>query len=307
MRVQAIINHPHIADWFFTVKLSDFIEQWLYQALGAEWHWYRFEYQARGSTHAYGCAKLKNDPGICSLVRKAASAWLIQEELQRIGTTPTPEQAHTLQCEEEATTLVLQYADWLVTTCNPSPPDDLWSLPEPQPCSISFPQVDNIDGDYSDLVNSVQRHTQCRAAYCLRKKPNQDEPTCRFNYLLPEQTCSTLSFQKLSDSSIRATLTTKRNDPRVNSHNRLQLQHWRANVDLQIIVDVQACAQYMAKYAAKAEPRSQTVHSLFKSCVDDLSHSSHAHRALRRAMLRSVRERDFSAQETCHVTKPTSG
>jgi len=57
----------------------------------------------------------------------------------------------------------------------------------------------------------------------------------------------------------------------------------------------------MAKYAAKAEPRSQTVHSLFKSCVDDLSHSSHAHKALRRAMLRSVRERDFSARETCHM------
>ena len=49
----------------------------------------------------------------------------------------------------------------------------------------------------------------------------------------------------------------------------------------------------------KAEPR--TVHSLFKSCVDDLSNSSHAHKALRRAVLRSVGERDFSAQETCHV------
>ena len=76
---------------------------------------------------------------------------------------------------------------------------------------------------------------------------------------------------------------------------------YRANVDLQKIVDVQACARYMAEYAAKAEPRSQTVHSLFKSCVDDLSNSSHAHKALRRAVLRSVGERDFSAQETCHV------
>jgi len=80
-------------------------------------------------------------------VWKAASAWLIQEELQQIGATPTPEQAHTLQCGEEATTLVLPCADWLVKTCNPSLPDDLWSVPEPHPCSISFPQVDNIDRD----------------------------------------------------------------------------------------------------------------------------------------------------------------
>ena len=112
---------------------------------------------------------------------------------------------------------------------------------------------------------------------------------------------SYLAFEKLTGGSIRATLTTKRNDPRVNSHNRLQLQHWRANVDLQIIVDVEACARYMAKYAAKGEPRSQTVHSIFKTCVNDLSGSSHAHKVLRGAMLRSVGERDFSAQETCHM------
>ena len=94
MHVQAVIDHPHIADWFFTVKLSDFVEQWLYEALGAEWHWYRFEYQARGSTHAHGCAKLKNDP------------WLLEQELKQIGSAPSPEQAQALQCGEEATALV---------------------------------------------------------------------------------------------------------------------------------------------------------------------------------------------------------
>lgn len=64
VREQAVTDHPHIADWLFTGKLSDFIEQWLHEPLRAEWHWYHFEYQARGSTHAHGCAKLKNDPGI---------------------------------------------------------------------------------------------------------------------------------------------------------------------------------------------------------------------------------------------------
>ena len=78
------------------------------------------------------------------------------------------------------------------------------------------------------------------------------------------------------------------------------LQHWRANVDLQIIVDVQACARYMAKYASKGEPRSQAVSSIFKSCVDRLSDDSDAHKALKSAMVRSVGERDFSAQETAH-------
>lgn len=123
----------------------------MYEALGAEWHWYRFEYQARGSTHTHGCTKLKNDP------------WLLEQELKQIGSAPSPEQAQALQCGEEATALVLQYADYLVTTCNPRLPDDFWSLPEPHPCTLLFPQLDDIDSDYCDLVNSgTTLHTmQC--------------------------------------------------------------------------------------------------------------------------------------------------
>lgn len=63
MRVQAVINNPHLTDGYFTSRLSDWVQQWLYEALGATWHWYRSEYQSRGSTHAHGCAKLSKDPG----------------------------------------------------------------------------------------------------------------------------------------------------------------------------------------------------------------------------------------------------
>ena len=62
MRVQAVINNPHITDWYFSSKLSHWITHWLYNTLDADWHWCCYEYQARGSTHAHGCAKLKNDP-----------------------------------------------------------------------------------------------------------------------------------------------------------------------------------------------------------------------------------------------------
>ena len=236
MCIQAVINCPHITDWFFTTKLSDFVQHWLYDTLDAEWHWYRLEYQARGSTHAHGCVKLKNDPGICTLVTKAATAWLTQQD--------NPDDASTsdlIQEGEEAKTAVLQYADWLVTTCNMALPDEFWRLPNPHPCAVSVDEVSDLERDYCDLVNTIQRHTQCSAAYCLRKKSPQQEPKCRFDYprpLLPE---STLTFEKLSDNTIRATLTTKRNDPRVNTHNRLMLQNWRANVDVQVIVDVNAC------------------------------------------------------------------
>ena len=60
-------------------------------------------------------------------------------------------------------------------------------------------------------------------------------------------------------------------------------------------------ARYMAKYAAKAEPRSTTVRSIFKTCVQSLSNEGNAHKILPTATLRAVGERDFSSQETTHM------
>ena len=115
MRIQAVINNPHITDWYFTSKLSDWVEHWLYKTLDAEWHWYRFEYQARGSTHAHGCAKLKNDPDICGLVKKAAAAWLLENS----NDMPMEDDQDIQQIIQEgkaAEKTALEYADWLVTT-----------------------------------------------------------------------------------------------------------------------------------------------------------------------------------------------
>ena len=81
MKIKAVINNPHITDWYFTKRLSDLIKHCLYDQKDAEWHWYRFEYQSRGSTHAHGCAKLKNDPGLCELMKKNTYAWKLREKL----------------------------------------------------------------------------------------------------------------------------------------------------------------------------------------------------------------------------------
>ena len=217
------------------------------------------------------------------------------------GVKPTEQQQRIIQEGKESKATVLLYSDWLVTTCNESIPDNQWSFPDPHPSSLQYEDIDDMDQDYHDLTNSVERHTYCSPAYCLKRKVGRPVTKCRYNFPRPLLSKSTLTFEKLTDSSIHGTLTTKRNDPRVNSHNRVMLQNWRANIDIQVIVDVQACARYMAKYAAKGEPRSKDVQSLFRSCTENTSNSSNGHQILRRAMLRSVGERDFSAQETGHM------
>ena len=70
-RRQNVINNPHVVDWFFTQRLESFVKHWLYDTLGAKWHWFRYEYQGRGSIHCHGTAKLNNDPGLCQLTQTA--------------------------------------------------------------------------------------------------------------------------------------------------------------------------------------------------------------------------------------------
>ena len=304
MHCQAVISNPHITDWYFTSKLTDFVEHWLYDTLDAEWHWYCLEYQSRGSTHAHGCAKLKNDVGICALVQKAASGWLADKQLQTGDVDTATHQTLLCAIEEglKAKEEVLQYVDWLVNTCNDSIPDTSWSLSNPHPCAINITNVTDMDTDYQDLVNSIQRYTRCSAAYCLHKKHSETEQQCRFKYPCPLQEVSTLEFEQLDNGDICATISTKQNDERINSHSHIMLQHWRANVDLQIIVDAKLCSRYMAKYAAKGESHSKSLTEIFNSCIHNLNtDSGDVHKALRSAMLRGFAERDFSSQETTHM------
>ena len=82
-RRQNVIDNPHIVDWFFDQRLQSFIKHWLYGTLGAEWHWYRYEFQARGSIHCHGTAKLKNDPGLCELTEVALRGFLDEQNLKQ--------------------------------------------------------------------------------------------------------------------------------------------------------------------------------------------------------------------------------
>ena len=195
----------------------------------------------------------------------------------------------------------LRYADWLVTTFNTALLYETWRTPDPHPCSVKLADVQqSSENDYQSLVNCVQRHTRCNAAYCLRRKNAQQEPSCRFGYPMECTSQSCITFERISTGEVRAKLTTARNDPRVNSHNRTMLQHWRANIDIQVIIDVTACAHYLAKYVSKSEPRSKAASEVFSNCVHNLPSTSSSSTIFRKCLIQSVGERHYSAQETAH-------
>ena len=127
------------------------------------------------------------------MVQKAASGWLADRQLQT-GDVDTATHQTLVQTVEEtlrAKEEVFQYVDWLVTTCNDSIPDTTWTLPNPHLCAINITTITDMDADYQDLVNSIQRHIRCSAAYCLHKNHSESEQQCRFKYPCPLQEEST--------------------------------------------------------------------------------------------------------------------
>ena len=242
VEIRAVIDNPHITDAFFVSRLDEFCSHWLDSVMDAKWKWLRSEWQARGSIHAHGCAKLSNDPGLCSLVKTAAQGWKLEQILRCHEQHPSFHQMSNdfepqIEAGHQAQETVKAYANWLVTTINDALPQDNWTIPSPHPSAISIDDVGNLDRDYEALVKSVERHTKCSTAYCIKIKPGQ-KPACRFPKDCQDET--TIDFQLIAtagsddhelkveeiiQAQVKATLTTKRNDGRINSHNRIMLQH----------------------------------------------------------------------------------
>ena len=291
-RRQNVINNPHIVDWFFTKRLESFIKYWLYNTLDAKWHWYRFEYQGRGSIHCHGIAKLKNDPGLCELTNIALKGYLAEKLKNESNIDPTPELGLEIAAVNKASETVCQYVDWLLTTVNPNPPEDnIWQRPQIHPCQKKHKDIVDcdIESDYCDLLNMVQRHTRCSTGYCLRKQGEKEDLKCRFNFPIEHCSQTKLEFQQIHSKSkeiqYRAkiiTRITRRNNARLNSNQQLQLQGWRANCDIQVVIDRHACFEYLAKYAAKGEPRSPLLKSSFNSIVNNAGSNSNPLKAIKK-------------------------
>ena len=276
-RSSAVVESPAIADWFFFHRIQMFIDAFYVGVLGARDYWLRFEWQHRGSPHVHGLAWLPDAPDVEKLLSTSDDT-----ELQ------------------EAKMEITQYADSLVSTNNPAVLPDGSNLDDaPQPktdphvCNKPYTEVTDFDQDLADLVATCQRHTRCSPAYCLRTKNGRQQ--CRFGYPKPLQANTAIVVEN------EPTLLTARNDGMINSFNPVQLSAWRANVDMQYIVSRRRVLDYCTKYVTKSEPRSQPLRELFASLAQSLKEGNTSLQMAQKLLINCVGERDYSAQETCHL------
>ena len=217
-----------------------------------------------------------------------------------------PDVQHLLAAEDYSDLIggmenVTSYADRIVSTINPAISIDGSNaenapLPQTKPhvCNKPYSEVEDIKMDLIELIATCQRHTRRSPAYCLKKKKGVQE--CRFGYPKPLQPVT-----KIDMEGSTPTLLTQRNDCLLNSYNPVQLSAWRANVDMQYIVSRNRVLKYIDKYAAKSEPRSKGLKAVYGNVLRTLKSDGSSLKMVQKLMISSVGERDYSAQETCHL------
>ena len=74
-------------------------------------------------------------------------------------------------------------------------------------------------------------------------------------------------------------------------------------MDIQPIMSMHAVIGYIAKYAAKSEPRSNAYDELLRKIIDnEMSPNDCGRKAVQKLLIQTVSERDVSAQECCHLS-----
>ena len=203
--------------------------------------WYRYEFQARGSIHCHGTSKLKSDPGLCRLTEIALKGFIAEKQQKSSDSFSASVEITEGQ---KAVKVICNYIDTLINTRNPYPPEDnVWTKPLVHPCAKRHKSIPDSErnNDYVDLVNAVQRHSHCSTKYCIRHESNKEGLCCRFIY--PFDCCNEtrLEFQQMhtKDKSVqyKANIVTEGNDSRSNNYQKIQLEGWRANCGIQVILD----------------------------------------------------------------------
>ena len=328
-RSQALMQNPAIADWFFYHRIDAFLDAFYKGVLGASDFWLRFEWQHRGSPHVHGLAWLRDSPNVEDLFSEADSV----NTVTHMGTTTSEANDHVAdgcimdyhagtvgdatESETSGGTIptaaqinFLEYVDKTVTTINPAVLPNGSNvadapLPKTNPhiCNKPYSEVVDFNEDLSDLIATCQRHTRCSAAYCLRTRNGVQQ--CRFGYPKPLQPRTVLLTGDKNDETdghdTEPVLITARNDGYLNSFNPVQLSAWRANVDMQYCVSRRKVIDYITKYATKSEPRSLPLREVYTKIVRSLKDNSTSLKAVQKLLINSVGERDYSAQETCHL------
>jgi hypothetical protein len=162
---------------------------------------------------------------------------------------------------------LLNYHDFLLSTFHPSPPLDAQANVRDE--TTRFTQTDTnkhpctsspdvfCDQHYVNLLNACQRHLCTK--YC-QQKDKEGNTFCRLAFPQKLRANSVLAVKQSvltkGGHHTSVEIVSKRNDKWLNSQCRPLFQHWQANIDMRLTIDVGKIVAYMTKYITKTETNS---------------------------------------------------
>jgi len=162
-RIDNLTRYPHIAALFLQSRVKEFLDS-LQQIPEFEHidHWYRYEWQHRGSGHVHGFLWLKDGPAI--------------DEMD-------------FNNQEHRTDLAKYFSERILShTPIPNHP-----RPTTHPCRRSGPtNIDDNRTDLAKLLNRCQRHSKCLPTYCMRWNRQLRKQAYRFGF--PQSSCDELKI-----------------------------------------------------------------------------------------------------------------
>lgn len=80
------------------------------------------------------------------------------------------------------------------------------------------------------------------------------------------------------------------------------MQSCKANMDIQPVISISDVLNYIANYAAESETRSKSYEVTFEEILDsEVSDTDTVEKAAQKLFVKSVVERDYSAQEVFYI------
>ena len=258
----------------------------------------------------------EDDPGIVDLTKSALRGHLTKMELSEmkeknedISEKDLAEKNKIVSDGEDAKKLVEEFYDTYITAMSPLDEPGSFEKPSVHPCAQDCTDMKTDQEKQQDLINLVhacQCH-KCQAGYCLKSKlvKGDKKQFCRFNAPWDVKPTTELIFEKmeLKKGGVKwvAKIAPKRNDKNISEYNAAILRHWRANINIQIVLDATSCARYTSKYISKCEKKSEEIMSILRDMVDFIDDDAPVSQFFTKLMMKRQGQRDYGKQEVCHL------
>ena len=290
-KCRLIQSDPVTCARHFDYQISQFLTNFLFdkaQPLGKISDWfYRVEYQQRGSPHIHMLIWLESAP-VFGVVDDA----VVTDFIDNIISCQWPID------NQELHQLVKRQIHRHCHTCKKKSKNECrFKYPQPP---MRATEILYLLGDIPQ--NKIKQYKDTWKTINKQLNDMKEGESITFEQLLVKLKVTENEYRLAVRSSLNATtvfLKRKPNELRINNHNPACLEAWRANMDIQFVLDVYACAMYIVSYISKAQKGMSQL--LRQACFEARQGNSNIKQQVRDIGNKFLNSVEISAQEAVYI------